>query len=268
MSWQLTFISAHAFLSEAIQSLQAEVSRLKDRLEDSLRHPNPTSHIRSPPSASEEAGQPHSIYNGNRYKSASRRRKWMELLPIVLLTSNRDCCVRWHGRIWICVIYRLLFALSIRHCFLFDYLSHYLSLSLSHPIEGERSLRVERECGKRRYRKGGGTLPGPPLERDQPLSHSGGLNWTSVSGASPSIYRSACVSICLSVYLSFCLPVCVSVFLPVYRSACLYLSFCLCICLPVCVSCCFCVSSCLALLCLLVFLLIHLWHIAHLHTPV
>ncbi|XP_064163114.1 microtubule organization protein AKNA isoform X1 [Anguilla rostrata] len=51
---------------EAIQSLQAEVTRLKERLEDSLRHPNPPSHIRSPPSASEEAGQPHGIDTNTR----------------------------------------------------------------------------------------------------------------------------------------------------------------------------------------------------------
>ncbi|KAG5834196.1 hypothetical protein ANANG_G00258950 [Anguilla anguilla] len=58
---------------EAIQSLQAEVTRLKERLEDSLRHPNPPSHIRSPPSASEEAGQPHGIDTNTR--SAQEREK-------------------------------------------------------------------------------------------------------------------------------------------------------------------------------------------------
>ncbi|KAJ8261077.1 hypothetical protein COCON_G00168000 [Conger conger] len=60
---------------EAIRSLQAEVSRLKERLEDSLRHPNPTSRIRSPPSASEEEGQPHSIHPDTRGREESEGRK-------------------------------------------------------------------------------------------------------------------------------------------------------------------------------------------------
>ncbi|KAJ8339442.1 hypothetical protein SKAU_G00362280 [Synaphobranchus kaupii] len=51
---------------ESIQSLQAEVTRLKRRLEGSLRHPNAPSHIKAPPSASEESGQPHRTQTNTR----------------------------------------------------------------------------------------------------------------------------------------------------------------------------------------------------------
>ncbi|KAJ8395876.1 hypothetical protein AAFF_G00027590, partial [Aldrovandia affinis] len=47
---------------EVIQSLQDEVTRLKERLEGSLRCPDPHSPIRLPPSAPEDPGQPHSIH--------------------------------------------------------------------------------------------------------------------------------------------------------------------------------------------------------------
>uniref|UniRef100_A0A8C7LKT0 AT-hook transcription factor n=1 Tax=Oncorhynchus kisutch TaxID=8019 RepID=A0A8C7LKT0_ONCKI len=58
--------------NEAIQSLQAEVGRLKERLEGSLRQTNPPSPVRAPPSAQD--GHTHSLSSTPRTRSAQRRR--------------------------------------------------------------------------------------------------------------------------------------------------------------------------------------------------
>ncbi|KAG7476837.1 hypothetical protein MATL_G00087070 [Megalops atlanticus] len=52
---------------EAIQSLQAEVSRLREQLEGSLRRPNPASPTRAPASASEDLLHPDSITPHSRF---------------------------------------------------------------------------------------------------------------------------------------------------------------------------------------------------------
>ncbi|XP_070990346.1 microtubule organization protein AKNA-like isoform X1 [Oncorhynchus clarkii lewisi] len=58
--------------NEAIQSLQAEVGRLKERLEGSLRQTNPPSPVRAPPSAQD--GHTHSLSSTPRTRSAQQRR--------------------------------------------------------------------------------------------------------------------------------------------------------------------------------------------------
>ncbi|XP_023843328.1 microtubule organization protein AKNA-like isoform X4 [Salvelinus sp. IW2-2015] len=58
--------------NEAIQSLQAEVGRLKERLEGSLRQTNPPSPVRAPPSAQD--GHTHPLSSTPRTRSAQRRR--------------------------------------------------------------------------------------------------------------------------------------------------------------------------------------------------
>ncbi|XP_036384686.1 microtubule organization protein AKNA [Megalops cyprinoides] len=52
---------------EAIQSLQAEVSRLREQLEGSLRRPNPASPTRAPPSALEDLRHPDSVTPHSRF---------------------------------------------------------------------------------------------------------------------------------------------------------------------------------------------------------
>ncbi|XP_071219827.1 microtubule organization protein AKNA isoform X4 [Salvelinus alpinus] len=58
--------------NEAIQSLQAEVGRLKERLEGSLRQTNPPSPVRAPPSAQD--GHTHPLSSTPCTRSAQRRR--------------------------------------------------------------------------------------------------------------------------------------------------------------------------------------------------
>ncbi|CAB1332646.1 unnamed protein product, partial [Coregonus sp. 'balchen'] len=58
--------------NEAIQSLQAEVGRLKERLESSLRQTNPPSPVRAPPSAHDD--HTHPLSSTPRTRSVQRRR--------------------------------------------------------------------------------------------------------------------------------------------------------------------------------------------------
>ncbi|KAK6316083.1 hypothetical protein J4Q44_G00136070 [Coregonus suidteri] len=58
--------------NEAIQSLQVEVSRLKERLEGSMRQTNPPSPVRAPPSAQND--HTHPLSSTPRIRSAQRRR--------------------------------------------------------------------------------------------------------------------------------------------------------------------------------------------------